>query len=130
MYKSQWGSVGTCRLQKPVSGATSLLKIHISYCKSHMLQVRGSYNILSTIALYYTSISVCTGNQLTMYRCLPQELNISHCLNVTDEGVQSVVTQCPWLSILVFHGCPLLTSLSRDIASNGRQMKQLTWTIY
>ena len=59
-----------------------------------------------------------------------KELNISHCLNVTDEGVQSVVTQCPRLSILVFHGCPLLTSLSRDIASNGRQMKQLTWTIY
>ena len=75
-------------------------------------------------------VSVCAGNQLTIYGCLLQELNISHCLNVTDEGVQSVVTQCPQLSILVFHGCPLLTSLSRDIASNGRQMKQLTWTIY
>jgi len=59
-----------------------------------------------------------------------QELNVSHCLNVTDEGIQSVVTQCQRLSILVSHGCPLLTNLSRDIASNGRRLKQITWTVY
>ena len=59
-----------------------------------------------------------------------QELNVSHCLNVTDEGVQSVVTQCPRLSILVSHSCPLLTNVSRDIGSNGQRLKQLTWTIY
>lgn len=86
---------------------------------------------LCTIVIIVSVLYQCVlVTQLAMYGCLPQELNISHCLNVTDEGVQSVVTQCPRLSILVFHGCPLLTSLSRDIASNGRQMKQLTWTIY
>ena len=42
--------------------------------------------------------------------CSLQEFNTSHCMSdVMDEGIQSVVTQCPRLSILVSHGCPLLT---------------------
>lgn len=58
-----------------------------------------------------------------------RELNVSHCLNVTDEGIHSVVVCCPRLSILVLHSCPLLTPHSRDITTRAN-LKQLTWTIY
>ena len=58
-----------------------------------------------------------------------QELNISHCLNITDEAIEALVTNCPGLSILVFHNCPLLTSYSRELAGK-LGLKQLTWTVY
>lgn len=63
-----------------------------------------------------------------MYR-ETQELNISHCLNITDEAIEVLVTNCPRLTILVFHGCPLLTGYSRELAGQVG-LKQLTWTIY
>ncbi|KAL5506187.1 hypothetical protein EMCRGX_G007781 [Ephydatia muelleri] len=59
-----------------------------------------------------------------------KELNISHCLNVTDEAVEVLFTHCPRLSILVFHGCPRLTSHSYDVASTCAGLKQISWTIY
>ena len=55
---------------------------------------------------------------------IPQELNISHCLNVTDEAVEVLFKHCPRLSILVFHGCPRLTSHSYDVASTHAGLKQ------
>ena len=43
--------------------------------------------------------------------CSLQEFNISHCKSdEMEEGIQWVVAQCPRLSILVSHGCPLLIS--------------------
>lgn len=58
-----------------------------------------------------------------------RELNVSHCLNVTDEGITAITTHCPRISILVFHGCPLLTDLARE-ALGGVSLKQVTWTVY
>ncbi|XP_064397006.1 protein AMN1 homolog [Halichondria panicea] len=58
-----------------------------------------------------------------------KELNISHCLNVTDDGVQCLVQHCPRLTILVTHSCPQLTHKSRDTLST-LGLKQLTWTVY
>ena len=58
-----------------------------------------------------------------------RELNVSHCLNVTDEGILAITTNCPSISILVFHGCPLVTNTSRD-ALGSLHLKQVTWTIY
>ena len=68
-----------------------------------------------------------------------QELKVSNCLNISDDGVQAIYTSCPCLSILVCHGCPLLTSSSREAVvgvGEGREdatrkgLKQITWTVY
>ena len=71
---------------------------------------------------------------LSLSLFLFQELKVSHCLNVSDEGIQSVATNCPHLSILVCHGCPLLTSRSREVVGKegggAGQLKQITWTVY
>ena len=71
---------------------------------------------------------------------LPQELKVSNCLNICDSGVQAISLNCPRLSILVCHGCPLLTSNSREVIvgmgeGDGkgparRGLKQITWTVY
>ena len=58
-----------------------------------------------------------------------KELNVSHCLNVTDEGILAITANCPKLSILVFHACPLLTETARE-ATSALPLKQVTWTIY
>lgn len=61
-----------------------------------------------------------------------QELKISHCINVTDEGVLVIARHCPRLTVLVSHSCPQLTERSREVIGNGSlsKLKQLTWTVY
>ena len=34
---------------------------------------------------------------------------MGHCVNLTDEAVEAVLTCCPQICILLFHGCPLIT---------------------
>lgn len=34
---------------------------------------------------------------------------MEHCVNLTDESIEAVITRCPQIRILLFHGCPLLT---------------------
>lgn len=38
-----------------------------------------------------------------------QEIHMGHCVNLTDEAVEAVLTCCPQIRILLFHGCPLIT---------------------
>ncbi|CAI8024807.1 hypothetical protein GBAR_LOCUS14377 [Geodia barretti] len=50
---------------------------------------------------------------------------MSHWERVRDDGVLCLLSHCPSLSILILHGCPLLTSPSKDIASRGHKIKSL-----
>ena len=38
-----------------------------------------------------------------------EEIHMGHCVNLTDEAVEAVLTCCPQICILLFHGCPLIT---------------------
>ncbi len=37
------------------------------------------------------------------------ELNMNHCIHLSDEAVEGVVNFCPRIAILLFHGCPCIT---------------------
>lgn len=34
---------------------------------------------------------------------------MERCVNLTDTAVEAVLTYCPMIHILLFHGCPLVT---------------------
>uniref|UniRef100_A0A8D0HD35 Uncharacterized protein n=2 Tax=Lepidosauria TaxID=8504 RepID=A0A8D0HD35_SPHPU len=34
---------------------------------------------------------------------------MERCVNLTDVAVEAVLTCCPMIYILLFHGCPLIT---------------------
>uniref|UniRef100_A0A2K6KV84 Antagonist of mitotic exit network 1 homolog n=4 Tax=Colobinae TaxID=9569 RepID=A0A2K6KV84_RHIBE len=34
---------------------------------------------------------------------------MGHCVNLTDGAVEAILTYCPQIRILLFHGCPLIT---------------------
>ncbi|XP_077026580.1 protein AMN1 homolog isoform X3 [Tamandua tetradactyla] len=38
-----------------------------------------------------------------------EEIHMGHCVNLTDEAVEAVLTYCPQIHILLFHGCPRIT---------------------
>ncbi|KAL6092547.1 hypothetical protein STEG23_030500 [Scotinomys teguina] len=38
-----------------------------------------------------------------------EEINMGDCINLTDKAVEAVLTACPQICILLFHGCPLIT---------------------
>eukprot|EP00069_Balaena_mysticetus_P001944 bmy_15568T0 len=38
-----------------------------------------------------------------------EEIHMGYCVNLTDEAVEAVLTCCPQICILLFHGCPLVT---------------------
>ncbi|XP_065380063.1 protein AMN1 homolog isoform X3 [Macaca fascicularis] len=38
-----------------------------------------------------------------------EEIHMGHCVNLTDGAVEAVLTYCPQIRILLFHGCPLIT---------------------
>ncbi|XP_064618070.1 protein AMN1 homolog [Liolophura sinensis] len=63
-----------------------------------------------------------------------KELHIDSCKSLTDMSVEAVLSYCPQISILLFHGCPKITDESRQAIADSMQgqkrMKQVTWTIY
>ncbi|XP_077726670.1 protein AMN1 homolog isoform X2 [Canis aureus] len=62
-----------------------------------------------------------------------EEIHMGHCVNLTDEAVEAVLTCCPQIRILLFHGCPLITDHSREVLEQlvgPNKLKQVTWTVY
>uniref|UniRef100_A0A8C3LVM0 Protein AMN1 homolog n=1 Tax=Chrysolophus pictus TaxID=9089 RepID=A0A8C3LVM0_CHRPC len=62
-----------------------------------------------------------------------QEIHMERCVNLTDVAVEAVLTCCPKIHIVLFHGCPLITDRSRDVLEQliiSNKIKQVTWTVY
>eukprot|EP00069_Balaena_mysticetus_P016899 bmy_10157T0 len=62
-----------------------------------------------------------------------EETHMGYCVNVTDEAVEAVLTCCPQICILLFHGCPLITDHSREVLEQlvgPNKLKQVMWTVY
>ncbi|KAM9073523.1 protein AMN1 homolog isoform 2-T3 [Megaptera novaeangliae] len=62
-----------------------------------------------------------------------EEIHMGYCVNLTDEAVEAVLTCCPQICILLFHGCPLVTDHSREVLEQlvgPNKLKQVTWTVY
>lgn len=58
---------------------------------------------------------------------------MGHCVNLTDEAVEAVLTCCPQICILLFHGCPLITDHSREVLEqlvDLNKLKQVMWTVH
>uniref|UniRef100_A0A8C9I024 Protein AMN1 homolog n=1 Tax=Piliocolobus tephrosceles TaxID=591936 RepID=A0A8C9I024_9PRIM len=62
-----------------------------------------------------------------------EEIHMGHCVNLTDGAVEAILTYCPQIRILLFHGCPLITDHSREVLEQlvgPNKLKQVTWTVY
>ncbi|XP_004632237.1 protein AMN1 homolog [Octodon degus] len=62
-----------------------------------------------------------------------EEIHMGHCVHLTDDAVEAIVTCCPQIRILLFHECPLITDRSREVLeqlSGPNKLKQVTWTVY
>uniref|UniRef100_A0A8C7E261 Antagonist of mitotic exit network 1 homolog n=1 Tax=Naja naja TaxID=35670 RepID=A0A8C7E261_NAJNA len=62
-----------------------------------------------------------------------QEIHMERCVNLTDVAVEAVLTYCPVIYILLFHGCPLVTDRSREALEQlvgPKKFKQVSWTVY
>ncbi|XP_014377342.1 protein AMN1 homolog isoform X1 [Alligator sinensis] len=62
-----------------------------------------------------------------------KEIHMERCVNLTDIAVEAVLTCCPKIYILLFHGCPLMTDRSREALEQlvgPNKIKQVTWTVY
>ncbi|XP_042538346.1 protein AMN1 homolog [Dipodomys spectabilis] len=62
-----------------------------------------------------------------------EEIHMGHCVNLTDDAVEAVLTYCPQICILCFHGCPLITDHSREVLDQlvgPNKLKQVLWTVY
>ena len=59
------------------------------------------------------------------------EVHMGHCVELSDRAVIGLMKNCPNVTTLIFHGCPLITDQSRlAVEAVGSPMKQLTWTVY
>uniref|UniRef100_A0A6B2F015 Protein AMN1 homolog n=1 Tax=Bothriechis nigroviridis TaxID=88079 RepID=A0A6B2F015_BOTNI len=62
-----------------------------------------------------------------------KEIHMERCVNLTDTAVEAVLTYCPMIYILLFHGCPLVTDRSREALEQlvgPKKFKQVSWTVY
>ncbi|XP_038263599.1 protein AMN1 homolog isoform X3 [Dermochelys coriacea] len=86
-----------------------------------------------------------------------QEIHMERCVTLTDVAVEAVLTCCPAIYILLFHGCPLITVFICDLSGvtmyhpphtvvgsvetdrsrealeqlvGPNKIKQVTWTVY
>ncbi|XP_040294869.1 protein AMN1 homolog [Bufo bufo] len=61
-----------------------------------------------------------------------KEIHIDRCLHVTDDAVEAILTCCPNIYILLFHGCPQITdrsALAIEQLLGSKKLKQVTWTV-
>ncbi|KAM4036861.1 protein AMN1 homolog [Anomaloglossus baeobatrachus] len=61
-----------------------------------------------------------------------KEIYIARCTHVTDEAVEAILTCCPSINILVFHGCPQTTDRSAiaiEQLMGLKKLTQVTWTV-
>ncbi|XP_034250527.1 protein AMN1 homolog [Thrips palmi] len=60
------------------------------------------------------------------------ELNINHCMKVTDFSIQCIAQNCRNMSILVFQGCPISADSHYALENIYAEAKvrQLAWTVY
>ncbi|XP_078357387.1 protein AMN1 homolog [Oculina patagonica] len=63
-----------------------------------------------------------------------KEVQVSHCVHITDVSIEALLACCPRINILIFDGCPRVTDRSRQALEEamlrGGRMKQLSWTVY
>uniref|UniRef100_U3FXI0 Protein AMN1 homolog n=1 Tax=Micrurus fulvius TaxID=8637 RepID=U3FXI0_MICFL len=60
-----------------------------------------------------------------------KEIHMERCVNLTDVAVEAVLTYCPLIYILLFHGCPLITDQEAvDQLVRLKKFKQVSWTVY
>lgn len=91
--------------------------------------------MLKSVNLSHTKVSdyglSCLANGVSSKKLI--EIQVPYCENVTDDGISFLRDSCPHLSILIFHGCPLISS---DFVNSNWQgntnipMKMVTWTVY
>lgn len=62
--------------------------------------------------------------------CSIKEVQVSHCIHITDVSIESLLARCPRIRILIFDGCPLVTDRSRQAIEEAGHLKQLSWTVY
>ncbi|XP_072001376.1 protein AMN1 homolog isoform X1 [Engystomops pustulosus] len=61
-----------------------------------------------------------------------KEIHLVRCMHMTDDAVEAILTCCPNLYILLFHGCPQITDRSTNAIEQvlgSKQLKQITWTV-
>jgi len=98
---------------------------------------------LTSLSLNRTLITDLSLTALGLSDCRAslRELNLSTCVNITDEGIQDFLVgikmndNTPVLNILIFHKCPKLTETSRLLveeffAETKITAKQISWTIH
>lgn len=70
--------------------------------------------------------------QLTTGKCRQsiKEVQVSHCIHITDASIEALLALCPRINILIFDGCPHVTESSRHAIEEAGQLKQLSWTVY
>ncbi|XP_073477966.1 protein AMN1 homolog isoform X3 [Aquarana catesbeiana] len=62
-----------------------------------------------------------------------KEVHMDRCVHLTDDAVEAILTCCPNIYILLFHGCPQITDRSREALEQlvgPNKIKQVTWTVY
>ncbi|CAN2387217.1 Antagonist of mitotic exit network 1 homolog [Pristimantis euphronides] len=61
-----------------------------------------------------------------------KEIHIDHCVMLTDDAVEAILTSCPNIYILLFHGCPQITDRSAfaiEQLLGSKKLRQITWTV-
>ncbi|KAM4749646.1 protein AMN1 homolog [Rhinophrynus dorsalis] len=92
-------------------------------------------NLLHSVDFSATKVTDDGVIALVSGRCSQtlKEVHMDRCVHLTDEAVEAVLTCCPHINILLFHGCPLITDRSREVLEQlvgQNKLKQVTWTVY
>lgn len=111
-----------------LSGCSLVTDVGVVALAKHALVLK-CLNLSRTQVTDYGLISLADG----VCAKILTELQLSYCKGVTDEGIDAVSNNCPKLSILIFHGCPLISSevAAMSLQTNSNvPMKMVTWTIF
>jgi len=125
-----------------LSYPSSITNLDLSYCQG--IGDEGIANLaancpkLLSLAIARTGVSDAGISLFSVSECKLTELNISSCKLITDQGIETLLTGQRLLTILLFHGCPLVTEQSRLLLhqamtrqiARGRAPRQISWTVY
>jgi len=140
LFLSGWTSLTTTTMTAIVQNCPHMRYLDLGNCNrldDQAAQVIGQLGHLESLSLTGTRITdvglASIGHSESADTL--KELRINKCGEITDEGVEFLLSGLQALEILIFNGCPKVTddsrlALDRYLRDHRINVRQLSWTVY
>jgi hypothetical protein len=140
LFLAGWTSLTTVTMTTIVHNCPHMRYLDLGNCNrlddqaAEVIGQLGELESLSVTGTRITDVGLASIGHSDSANTL-KELRINKCVEITDEGIEMLLSGLQALEILIFNGCPKVTddsrlALDRYLRDHRINVRQLSWTVY